>query len=399
MLLWKCDIVHPTCGRCARIGKTCSFLHLQAASPSTSNLPAPHESPSSVLSIPSFANLCVNKSDTSPAPEPRCHHSAEVDSLLWGDLELMHHYLTSTYMTLGWRDDLQDMWKMTIPKLAMRHKFLMHNLLSVAALHIASLSSSSSLSSSISNPAETRATQSTYISLAIHHHNIALRDYSSRLQNITRENGASLFTCAALIVISSFSLAILRPQHDQETTLSKKGPVEDFCGLSVLLRGTKLVLGEMWDWVRQSEVGPIIMGQNSYHGVVLSDDIVAALGQLRERNELLLNHQSGRDKEAYTLAIDGLADCFQLISPQNAHKGTVLKWPIIVRQEFLALLGERQPMALVILAHYGVILHEIRDVWWVMGWGGQLIKEINRLVDDEWRSLVAWPMIRISVGT
>lgn len=302
-------------------------------------------------------------------------------------------------MTLGWRDELQDMWKMTIPKLAKKHKFLMHNLLTVTALQIASSSSSSLLPSPISDPAEKRAMQSTYISIAIHHHNIALRYYSSRLQNITRENGASIFTCAALIVKSSFSLAVLRPQHDQETTLGKKGPVEDFCGLSVLLRGLKLVLGEMWNWVLESEVGPIIMGRYSYHGVVLSDDIAAALGKLKEMNELLLNPQPGRNKETYTLAIDGLEDCLQLTSSQDAHKGTILKWPIVVRQGFLALLGERQPMALVILAHYGAILHEIRDVWWVMGWGSQLIKEINQLVDDKWKTLVVWPMSRIGVGT
>jgi hypothetical protein len=104
------------------------------------------------------------------------------------------------------------------------------------------------------------------------------------------------------------------------------------------------------------------------------------------------------DRATYALAIQGVKDCAKLVSSKDHDNGMVLSWPISVSLEYIALLGSRQQMALVILAHYAVILDQIRDSWWVMGWGSMLIQEVYQLVNDEWKSLVAWPMDKIAMG-
>ena len=49
-------------------------------------------------------------------------------------------------------------------------------------------------------------------------------------------------------------------------------------------------------------------------------------------------------------------------------------------------------MALVILAHYAVLLHDVRSQWWAAGRGKQLVKSIQRELSDQWKSAVQWPM-------
>lgn len=63
------------------------------------------------------------------------------------------------------------------------------------------------------------------------------------------------------------------------------------------------------------------------------------------------------------VTIQGLKECFKRISSKDRDNGMVLNWPISVDQGYIKLLGSRQPMALVILAYYAVILEDIRDSW------------------------------------
>jgi hypothetical protein len=130
--------------------------------------------------------------------------------------------------------------------------------------------------------------------------------------------------------------------------------------------------------------------------VGLPDDVAKAITLLEERNQLSSTEVSERD--TYTRAIQGLEKCFKLPGSKDQDNGMVLRWPISVGQEYIALLEARQQMALVILAHYAVALNEINDMWWAKGWGNKLIQEVNHLVIGNWRSLIVWPLDRIVAG-
>jgi hypothetical protein len=359
----KCDLAQPTCGKCVRSGKSCQFPNLvDGRSPNTrSTLSYPND-----LENPSLLSA-VSGSDGIATPE---HPSwSQVDVVSWDDLGLLHHFLTVTYATLATRNDLRQMWQIEIPKLALKQKFLMHSLVSVTALHIASL-----------HPEN----QPSYIDTAIRHHNIALREYSHKLHGgMTRENSPSMFACATLIVIFALNLAVSKP-HKEAT-----GPIEEMLGIFKLLRDVPIVLGEMWDWVRESEIAPMFAGRELDNTIILPDDVANAIKLLEEQNEL---SSSRSERDIYTLAIQGVKDCFKLTSSNDRDNGMVLSWPISVSQEYIALLGSRQQMALVILAHYAVILNEIKDTWWAMGWGSKLIQEVHQVLDCEWKVLIAWPM-------
>ena len=283
----------------------------------------------------------------------------------------MHHFSAITYMTLGSRSDLRQMWQINIPKMAIHRSFLIHSLFSVAALHMASSSPNN---------------QTSYTDRAIRHHNIALRTYSIELKNITRDNSASLISCAALIVLFAFGLAISRPFEEPMK------PIDELLGIFTLLRGLRLVVEQSWPWIQESDIGPLFVGRDVDKTIVLSDEVANAFKQLEDRMQLTI---SETDRNTYEPAIQILKDCFKVASSDDRNNGMVLSWSISLSPEYIELLDSRQPVALVILSYYAVSLNEIRDSWWVMGWGNKLIQEVYQVVDDEWKSLLVWPMKKI----
>lgn len=49
-------------------------------------------------------------------------------------------------------------------------------------------------------------------------------------------------------------------------------------------------------------------------------------------------------------------------------------------------------MALVILAHWAVLLHSVSAQWWAGERGRLLVEAIFQELDDEWRAAVQWSM-------
>ena len=155
----QCDLVQPTCGKCTRLRRTCHFPsaidNLRQNTQST-----PPSQKKDIPGSPLLLSAPPASESTNVALAP--HHASDTALVSWDDLELLHHYLTDTYTTLTSRNDLRQMWQVAMPKLAQQHRFLMHSIFSVTALHLAS-----------SHPPH----QSSYIDRAIRHHNIALQQY------------------------------------------------------------------------------------------------------------------------------------------------------------------------------------------------------------------------------
>jgi hypothetical protein len=69
-----------------------------------------------------------------------------------------------------------------------------------------------------------------------------------------------------------------------------------------------------------------------------------------------------------------------------------MAWPVLISFEFLQMLRQRRPEALVILAHWAVFLHYHRD-FWVFGDSGRFLLESTRkYLGTYWDDWMAWPM-------
>jgi hypothetical protein len=109
-------------------------------------------------------------------------------------MELMHHYSDHVVNTpLAASENIQRLWKTTIPQQALQHAMLLHGLLALSALSLAYM-----------RPAESAK----YLSLCDKHQTIAIAGYRTVLNGeITPHNAHALFALASTISISSMARA------------------------------------------------------------------------------------------------------------------------------------------------------------------------------------------------
>ena len=108
--------------------------------------------------------------------------------------------------------------------------------------------------------------------------------------------------------------------------------------------------------------------------------------------------------QAIDLAIHSLLSTFiQASLLKTRGDGTVLAtfvWPINLPPKFLDLLSEKQPEAMVILAHYCVLINwgetKTEDTWFIAGWAKYMLETIRESIPDVWQEQLTWPTIMIS---
>lgn len=83
----------------------------------------------------------------------------------------------------------------------------------------------------------------------------------------------------------------------------------------------------------------------------------------------------------------------EIIEPQAA----TLSWPIIIPDAYIQMITNRVPQALVLLAHYTVLLKRNDERWWIKNKAEELLQkiylELQRLPDGNmWIEWIQWPL-------
>lgn len=63
--------------------------------------------------------------------------------------------------------------------------------------------------------------------------------------------------------------------------------------------------------------------------------------------------------------------------------------------QFIEMLNQRSPLALVVFAHFAVLLKYLGSCWWMQGWPTHLLQEIWEHLDQEHRVWIRWPIEEI----
>lgn len=111
----------------------------------------------------------------------------------------------------------------------------------------------------------------------------------------------------------------------------------------------------------------------------------------------LVDHleHSGLDQQVlatYRQTVKVLQYLFDSVHSSDTRRMTALQeWPIRISTEYIQLLQQRRPEALVVLAYYGVLLHYAREYWAVGDSGRVLVSSISSHLGDYWANWLAWP--------
>jgi hypothetical protein len=72
----------------------------------------------------------------------------------------------------------------------------------------------------------------------------------------------------------------------------------------------------------------------------------------------------------------------------------MLSWPITIPEAYIEMVQQRNPAALVLLAHFCILLKRCGARWWIEGKAEELLAKITRVLEgaDGWLQWIEWPM-------
>jgi hypothetical protein len=305
---------------------------------------------------------------------PRQDLHLQSTSLDVHSLELLHHYTAITCFTFG--DEKRNfLWQTEIPLMAISHDFLMHGLLAISALHL------STLQPHRKQELTQRAAESEHLGLP------SFQDFVSHdnPENIHAVTAFAGFVVPYLVVCGS------RDTLDGRIpSLDGEHPHWFFA-----FRGLLQMVGRSWVHLRTGPFSPLLVPGNPTVDYARNPDDakLARIQKLLEPSD----HCSEKDLEDLTICKPALDELRRLFACRHSPMRTQILiaihvWPGTVSQEFVRLMGEHRPEALVILAHYCVLLKKVNSCWWLEGVGERLLMAIDRELGLDWRQWIEWPL-------
>lgn len=129
-----------------------------------------------------------------PRTSVSCPSAIDTAALNMTDLFLLHHYTTVTARSLcPWHAEVQKWWTHEVPRVAVRHPFVMRSLLTVAGLHVAYLCESGDSGEFLPQPGDGTETRSFHIARAIEQHKLAGQTAASMLPMLDRATSAPMY--------------------------------------------------------------------------------------------------------------------------------------------------------------------------------------------------------------
>lgn len=300
-----------------------------------------------------------------------------VDTVDVEDLELMMHWCTTTYRSMARGPATESLWQMGIPQLSLRHPALRHGLLALSALQSAGITTNSSRKMRL------------WIS-ACEHRSQALEgiQFEDIRELTTLQCNASVALCCVLL---AFSFAYSKIDGDiQENDGKQSDPLDNFLEIFELMRWLVSTMMLLMDRVALGELSTLV--QPDTIQPTMPDTSQLVIAALRRQNEVEAKRNSNHEKDVYDQAIDHLRCLLEKLINGGEPKGFAFSWAFRTPIRYQDLLRERESFALVLLAHYAVILHHMRDTWWVGDWGLRILQEIDHHLEPQYRYLMSWPI-------
>ena len=290
------------------------------------------------------------------------------------DLELLHHFVTETCFTLSDRPESHKIWQKLAPQEAFSHDFLMRGIFAISALHLAWL-----------RPDQ----HEHYTHIAVKQQDAALRSFRSLMSSkMDPSNCDAFFALSSLIVVYGFESP---KASDSLGMFNYNG--DDSDEWLPLIRGVNSVLVSVWPWIKNGRLSGLL---HDHQQEPPKTELPTVLDEQLEHLEHLCGNTFGGQEatDAYKSAIASLRNSFVRMNnrpPYECEISIAFLWPVMIPQEFVAKLNAREPEALIILAHYCVILHHLDSYWWMNGWAMHIINNIHHELDNDWRYWIEWP--------
>jgi hypothetical protein len=297
----------------------------------------------------------------------------------------MSHYFTHAWKSIvsdtegELKDSHHNLWHEIIPGLAVPYPFLMHAILAVSAVHFA-----------LTTPVDSTedSARVSMANLAQHHLTLCLplmRDaLSAPIDSISIQ---PLFACSALIAMYAFG-------HSQIPDMqAAMHPLEQFSQAVTMFNGMASIV----------HAGPGLLENTPFKVGLLPtlSDPAAPLDAATESYLATLNSayarmtwQAGsKEAEGYDFMLGILRYTFLLHHETSGRQIAAVPFAALMPEPVLSGVRNQQPFALCLVAGYAVVLHWLRRLLWIQGWGKRVLDAIEmKLMATEWEGLITWPL-------
>lgn len=199
-------------------------------------------------------------------------------------------------------------------------------------------------------------------------------------------NQAAIMTFSILLVLNES--ALMSQFYDPYDTESD--PINKLLHRVLLIQHTKSLLKSIPKFAGSSFVKNLQNTLLSPEIQKIPSEVASALQLLEGLN--LSTTVNLIERRIYSRAICLLHKNYFLMLRKTSEWATALFWAANISREYIRLLVAKRPMALLILAHYCVLLHHAPTRWWMCGWSGRVLDMVNQLLDEQWRVYLSWPI-------
>lgn len=293
----------------------------------------------------------------------------------------MHKFATETFSTVCTSESKFHVWQIVIPRLALQYDFLMNGILALAALHIATTTES--------------PTSLAYIDTALQYHNLSFAPFRAAIDNLTPQNCEAVLAQSIVTTVIGIALPRATAPRDENSNMT-----ENILVVFELLQGVKKIIHIGRPWIKINLYSRQKERIESAGPLELDSDASAAFDRLTMLNEETVASMDAQQYHINKDVIDNLRNCYTLYAGTQ-DPGEVLAWLAAVDKEFVDNVRRRQPLALLILMHWGVLLGELDGRWWwASNSGKSLVLELLRVLlpaDARWTEFLSWPQRRMGL--
>ncbi|KAI0975443.1 hypothetical protein F4678DRAFT_420286 [Xylaria arbuscula] len=284
-------------------------------------------------------------------------------------------------------------WSYNLPRIGLIHHFVLRLAYALAAYHIAYQDTANHFK------------KLKHRDMADHHASLGVRQLTLILSCIDKDNCGAAYIAATLVCYCTFAAGPTGPRD----LLVCNFETQHDAGWLPLIYGVRLIREKFPEDILFAGLMEPFMGKNWQPEARVSsiEDRRARCyrecftrldweGPLRKFREFVVSRES-ECAEICLLGLDGMILIYEAVfgdedatfdgPPENQF---VFGWLYRLDKRFVGYLQQKNPIALIILAYYAVLLGT-EDLWYIDGWADHLLATARDLVEAEYAIWLEWP--------
>lgn len=392
----QCDEKKPVCANCANHEVECTFSmrgSSEVSSAASGSLFPSQQRPqrknyrfrssqySSRVSRPTTKPTLLETTGT------QCNDisaNMTIETISMSNLQLFHHFLVSTAPTTV--EDVHDcaVRQNHVAQWAIEFPSILYLILALSALHLTH---------------EKPALRDEYLQQADAHFTFGVQSATAVLSKLNADTCQKVYISAVLICFAYFGRG---PRPGEYLVFSDNGPAEWL----VLMHGVKLILEshyeKVFSGILEPKKGPPLPSMSPPMRNEM-DKHIAQVQRLQRLIDLQISWDAA-DRITYVLTIDNLTSTLEQVyekrslqKPAAGLMHILMGWLYRLPREFVTHLEQKEPLALVILAHWAGLLKFMESVWFMKGWAERVVNGVCAFLPADFWEWIEWPMQRVQV--